>query len=451
LLAFGGACVLACGAKRTAASEVASPAQVDLTVPESPAGAAPAPAPILTPPDVDMSPTRIGQLDRPDRLGRLFRAFAALEDAHAREAVRVVQFGDSHTAADCGTATLRQLLQSRFGDAGRGWVSIGKPWSSYAQDGVRGGMTKEFEAAHIRIKGDRAAGDGFYGLLGASIATQGAGTAWTRIRQPTTRLELDYLQSPRGGSFDVLIDGALAGRVSTRAQDTVAGYAAFDAPDASHEVEFRTVGDGDVRLFGMALDRPQPGVTVDALGINGAQIFTPLRSSEEHFVEQLHHRAPALVILAYGTNEALDPRLGDQEYERGLVELLGRVARAAPSASCLLLGPPDLARRASKEQPYAYFPRIGEIVAIQRKVATAAGCAFYDQLEAMGGPGSIIAWVNEPKDARAKSDFVHLTRFGYAQLATSLGTDILHAYDEWRAELGLPPSGAARTWGVAQR
>ena len=54
-------------------------------------------------------------------------------------------------------------------------------------------------------------------------------------------------------------------------------------------------------------------------------------------------------------------------------------------------------------------------------------------------------------DARAKSDYVHLTRFGYAQLATSLGTDVLHAYDEWRAELGLPPTNAEHTWGIATR
>jgi len=210
----------------------------------------------------------------------------------------------------------------------------------------------------------------------------------------------------------------------------------FDAPDTSHEVEFRAVGDGEVRLYGMALDRAQAGIVVDALGINGAQIFTPLRTGEEHFAEQVRHRAPDLVILAYGTNEALDPRLGDTEYERGLVELLGRIARAAPSASCLLLGPPDLARHASKDQPYAFWPRIAEIVAIQRKVATAAGCAFYDQLEAMGGPGSIIAWVNEPHEARAKSDYVHLTRFGYAQLATSLGGDVLRAATEAAAIVG---------------
>jgi hypothetical protein len=438
-----------CGAKRTA-SEAASAAQVDFAVPPSPIAAVPtAPAP---PTDVDMSPARIGQLDRPDRLAHLFRALSGLDEGHAHDDVRVTQFGDSHTAADVGTATLRHILQSRFGDGGRGFVSIGKPWKSYAQDGIRGGMTNEFDAAKIRIKGDRAAGDGLYGLLGAPISSDAPGArAWTRIAPSVSRFEIDYLRAPRSGSFDVFIDGTLAGRVATRDAGTAAGYTTFDAPDTPHEVEFRTVGDGEVRLYGMALDRAQAGVVVDALGINGAQVFTPLRTGEEHFAEQVHHRAPDLVILAYGTNEALDPRLGDGEYERGLVELLGRVARAAPSASCLLLGPPDLARHASKEQPYAFWPRIAEIVAIQRKVATAAGCAFYDQLEAMGGPGSIIAWVNEPHDARAKSDYVHLTRFGYAQLATSLGTDVLHAYDEWRAELGLPPTNAEHTWGIATR
>ena len=443
--------MLGCGTKRTA-PEAASAAQADFAVPGPGASiASNAPSVPAALPDVDMSPARIGNLDRPDRLGHLFRELSGLDDGHAHDDVRVVQFGDSHTAADVGTATLRHILQARFGDGGRGFVSIGKPWKSYAQDGIRGGMTTDFDGSKIRIKGDRAAGDGLYGLLGAGIRSDaGSARAWTRIAQPTSRIELDYLGAPSGGSFDVFIDGALAGRVSTRAGETAAGYSAFDAPDSPHEVELRTVGDGEVRLFGMALDRAQAGVVVDALGINGAQIFTPLRSNEEHFAEQLHHRSPDLVILAYGTNEALDPKLGDAEYERGLVELLGRVARAAPSASCLLLGPPDLARHASKEKPYAFWPRIGEIVALQRKVATAAGCAFYDQLEAMGGPGTIISWVKE-HEARAKSDYVHLTRFGYAQLATSLGTDMLRGYDEWRAELGLPPTNASRTWGVAAR
>jgi lysophospholipase L1-like esterase len=217
-------------------------------------------------------------------------------------------------------------------------------------------------------------------------------------------------------------------------------------PDAPHEVELRTVGDGSVRVFGMTLDRAQAGVLVDALGINGAQIFTPLHWSEEHFAQQLRRRAPDLVVLAYGTNEALDSNLEMTDYERALVDLLGRIARAVPSASCLLLGPPDLAR-ASKADPddWTTSSRLLDVVAVQKRVASAGGCAFYDQLQAMGGPGSMATWASEA-EPRAARDRVHLRRSGYAQLATSLTTDLLRAYDAWRTEPHTP-----KTWDVAVR
>jgi lysophospholipase L1-like esterase len=218
-------------------------------------------------------------------------------------------------------------------------------------------------------------------------------------------------------------------------------------PEVPHEVELRTVGDGDVRVFGMALDRARAGVLVDALGINGAQVFTALRWSEEHFAKQLRRRSPDLVVLAYGTNEALDPKLDTADYERALVELLGRVSRAVPSASCLLLGPPDLARRSSAEhEGWVTWPPVLDIVAVQKRVASAAGCAFYDQLEAMGGPGSMAQWAAEA-EPRGAHDRVHLTRVGYIQLGTSFAADLLRAYDAWRKS-GQP---AQPTWGVAAR
>jgi lysophospholipase L1-like esterase len=175
---------------------------------------------------------------------------------------------------------------------------------------------------------------------------------------------------------------------------------------------------------------------VDALGINGAQVFTPLHWNEEHFVEQLRRRAPDLVIVAYGTNESLESKLSDAEYERGVVDFLGRLARAMPSASCLLLGPPDRAMYTGGPEGWTSAPRVVEIASIQRRVAAAGGCAFYDQLEAMGGPGSMIAWAAEP-EPRGLKDRIHLTRTGYAQLATSFADDLLRAYEVWRAERGL--------------
>jgi hypothetical protein len=93
---------------------------------------------------------------------------------------------------------------------------------------------------------------------------------------------------------------------------------------------------------------------------------------------------------------------------------------------------------------------VHEIAALQRKVAEAAGCAFYDQIEAMGGPGSIVTWAAEP-EPRGGKDRIHLTRRGYAHLATTFAGDLMRGYDEWRADKGLPPTSAPRTWGVASR
>jgi lysophospholipase L1-like esterase len=389
----------------------------------------------------------VGSLEGVERLTQVFEALRALEDGRADGDVPIVQFGDSHTASDSGAGVFRHLLQARFGDGGRGFVSVGKPWRTYIQDGIRGGMTKEFEIQRSRLDEGQSVGDGCYGLLGVAIDTQRPGArAWTQVTPPFSRVELHYFEQPGGGSFDVFIDGAHAGRIATRSSRPDSGRFAFDVPDAPHEVELRVLGDGDVRVFGMMLDRAQAGVHVDALGINGAQIFTPLHWSEDHFAQQLRQRGPRLVILAYGTNEALDRKLELGDYERALVEMLGRVARAVPAASCLLLGPPDLARPNKEDNAWVPWPRLLEIAEIQRRVAQAAGCAFYDQVGAMGGPGTIVHWASEP-EPRALQDRVHLTRSGYAQLATTFANDLERAYDKWRQSERLAP----KTWDVAGR
>jgi lysophospholipase L1-like esterase len=89
-------------------------------------------------------------------------------------------------------------------------------------------------------------------------------------------------------------------------------------------------------------------------------------------------------------------------------------------------------------------PRLLDIIATQRRVAQAAGCAFFDQLEAMGGPGTISQWADESQP-RAQRDRVHLTREGYAQLASAVAADLIHGYGAWRIETGLAPPAATTT------
>ncbi len=384
-------------------------------------------------------------LERPAGLRRFFEALARLEDGRAHDDVRVELFGDSHTAADYETGPMRRALQGRFGDGGRGFLEVGRPWKWYVQEGVHLDGMSGWVAERGHPARGGFVGDGMYGLVGVSIESSRAGArAWTDLSAHASRIEIAYLERPGGGSVDVLVDGVRQGRIGTRGKLLSDAYRGFDLSDAPHQVELVAVGDGPVRVFGMTLDSPQVGLTLDALGINGARVAGLLHWNESHMTEQLRHRAPDLVVLAYGANEAGDDTPLDV-YARQLVDVLGRVARAVPGASCMLLGPPDRAQRIdpatglpSRAGAWTTMPRLLDVIGVQRKVAEAAGCAFYDQLTAMGGPGTIAGWATEDPP-RAMLDRVHLSRDGYAQLGNRIASDLIHAYAAWRADAGLPP------------
>jgi lysophospholipase L1-like esterase len=350
--------------------------------------------------------------------------------------VTIVQLGDSHTAADFETGTMRRLLQTRFGDGGRGFVSLGLPWGSYRQDGIRGGMTKEWLSERPKSTSAKLAAiqENRYGLLGVALTTAKRGArAWTDVTTPFSKVDVHYLEQPGGGTFELKIDGATRGRISTRGALTKSGFYTADVPEAPHRIELSALGDGEVHVFGATLDRATVGVSLDALGINGARVTEPLKWDETHMTEQLRRRAPSLVILAYGTNEAGDETT-PQAYERQIVDVLGRLSRAVPAAACVLLGPPD--RAVETKDGYLTSVKLLEVISTQRRVAEAAGCAFYNQFEAMGGDGSIAAWALE-EPPRAAKDRVHLSRDGYAQLGSAFTSDLLRAYEAWKFEKGF--------------
>jgi lysophospholipase L1-like esterase len=390
--------------------------------------------------------TKAGALDNVGALKHFFEALAQLDDGLAQQDVRVLQFGDSHTAADLETGTARHALQARFGDGGRGFIALGRPWRTYLQEGLHArGMTRDWSPEHGKLDHGHFVGDGCYGLAGVCLVTaRRDARAWSEIESPASRIEVDYYEQPRGGSFDLIVDGHDLATVKTQAKTADSAFKSVDVPDGPHKIEVRARGDGEVRLFGVSLDRARIGLVLDALGINGARAATTLQWNEAHMVEQIRQKAPQLVVLAYGTNESADDEPLDR-MERHLVDELGRIARAVPAASCMLLGPPDRAivdpsagTSADGGAVWVTSPRIQEIIEVERRVAGAAGCAFYDQLAAMGGPGTIAAWA-EADPPRARRDRTHLMREGYTLLGNAFASDLLTAYASWRAEKGLAP------------
>jgi lysophospholipase L1-like esterase len=403
-------------------------------IPATPTVNPPPPAPIaVTPP---AHPQSVGQIENAAALHRFFEALAKIDDGTAQSDVRIIQLGDSHTAADIGTNASRKTLQSRFGDGGRGFVAIGRPWKTYAQEGVRGHNSRDWLGERGKWNGKNFVGDGMYGLAGYALTTTKKATLSSDIEASSSGIELAYLDAPNGGSFELAVDGAKIGHVTTRDHSVKSGFSSFAVPDGPHHIELTTNGDGTVRIFGASLDRALDGVTYDALGINGERAINLLDWNEAHFSEQLRHRDPQLVVLAYGTNESGDAT-PPAELEATLVEVLGRIARAVPSASCLMIGPQD--RAARSPDGWVTMPKIVEIIETQKRVAKAAGCGYFDQFAAMGGAGSMASWSTE-NPPRGRGDRTHLTRAGYIDLGNAFGNAVITAYDGWRLANGMPPA-----------
>jgi lysophospholipase L1-like esterase len=362
----------------------------------------------------------------------LARFYRALEDLRAGQdtdgKVRVLAYGGSHTDADVYTHYLRTYLQQRFGDGGHGFVHIAKPWRWYRHVDYRVEGLKHWITEHAQRRKGRM--DGLYGLLGCSLAAsskRASGKVIPRGDSVSAEHEIYFLRQPKGGSFKVLADGKVIATVKTKADEAGPGYHRFVLPEGKHEIELKLDGNGEVRLFGMTLERESPGVVVDTLGITGTRASNMLAWNREIWADNVAHRDPDLVMLFYGTNEAMDEDQPIGVYEGDLRAVLGRIQEAAPRASCLIMGPGDFPKRGA-DGVWMNRQRVDELIEVQRRVAAELGCGFWDTKAFMGGELSMPLWV-AAQPAMAKADHIHFTVRGYVRIGMALVDAMMVPFD----------------------
>ncbi len=361
------------------------------------------------------------------------RALSALHEAlrrarDGRGQARLLFFGASHTASDLYTGVVRRLLQRRFGDAGHGFVMPARPWTHYRHADIVLESTNTWHTDRVGKPDDRQ--DGWYGLAGMSVSSASRrdhGRVGTTVENEVGRraglFDLYFLRQPGGGTVEVRLDGRRVRRVRTGGERVEPGYATFRVRDRGHVLEVQPLGDGEVRLFGLVVERPVAGVVVDTLGIPGSRAADMLRWDPDLWREHVRRRAPDLVALAYGTNESGDDEVPIEDYEASLREVLARVREAAPGASCLLIGPSDRPVRLA-DGALAARPRTLQINEVQRRLAFEHGCGFFDLLDFTGGPLSLAAWAAADPPL-AQPDLVHLTKEGYERLGRAIAGALL--------------------------
>ncbi|MDQ6758259.1 MAG: GDSL-type esterase/lipase family protein, partial [Acidobacteriota bacterium] len=334
--------------------------------------------------------------------------FEQLSHPPASSALHVLQYGDSHTASDDWANAMRMGLQSRFGVGGPGFALAGHPYKGYRRYDVWGESSPGWYTDGLAGR----TGDGLYGLGGVSITAR-APNETVSLKANCPELQLFYLQQPGGGQLEFLVDGASVQTISTDGP-LGPGYFKYESAGGAHQYLLRTLSSAPVRLFGWVTEN-HSGVTYETLGINGAQARMLLDWNESILASHLAQREPALIVLAYGTNEAISPRWSADAYRAAFMEVLNRFSRATPTASILVVGPPDCEMRAAgRLVPY---PHLTQVVEIQRQVAYEQGCAFWDWRARMGGPGAVGAWANA---GLSQPDRVHLTMAGYRMLGDLL-------------------------------
>ena len=381
-----------------------------------PAAAASGDSPLLTTKASD--PTSL-------ELRHFYADLAALEQKQRTQPVRVLWLGDSHTAADFLTGSLRNRLQARFGAGGPGFVRVGL--KAYRHSQVHFACDGPWRTEPVPPSRRTSFDDGVFGLGGLRAYSDGApAQASFAVTSGAARGRLNWqlwYSLPAGASFRVTVAGV--SQVVTRATATPelegAGFSSLALESGlTDKFELLTAG-GQPHFYGLIAEGSEPGVVLDTIGIDGARIATALAWSEASFEGAVRTREPSLFALAFGTNEAFDAEK-PEKYRPQYQALLARVRAVAPNADCLIIGPPDANAVAGGSEP-----RVSALDTLQHSIAADLGCGYVSQFEIMGGAGGYSHWTNQ-SPALAQGDRLHLTPKGYDTVAGVIADKLIAAY-----------------------
>lgn len=329
--------------------------------------------------------------------------------------VRIGTYGDSNWTNDRTAGEIRRRLQAAFGDAGHGWVSFGIPWGWYHHQNIQHGTTGAWTTWNPTAQTVR---DGLYGFAGASAeSTQVGATAWVEtakagdpVGTTVSAYEMAYLAQPKGGSFEVLIDGESQGIIESDAPAAEMKFERYKVTDAAHRFTVK-VKKGRVRLFGVSLERDVTGVVVDGIGINALSAITWWRMNEAFMTAGLAHRGYDLILESTGTN-----MWSPQRHPALLTKVIELWRAALPKASMMLWSPPDFMHPDTNRSE----PRMLQCTKEKHDIAQTNKIGYWDQYASMGGWGSAVKF---HKDGWDEPDGVH---FG-PRLSAYLGERFVHA------------------------
>lgn len=400
-------------------------------------------------------------------------------DMPADRPVHIVQLGDSHTAGDGITGALREALQARLGNGGRGMMPAGRPHAGVRLRGVSATMSGLWSARGLFGSG---AADAFppRGITGYTLTSRTPGAALSLVADSAfTAFGLCVAAGPTGPRLSLSL-GADTQELDFTSEPEGPICRRFPVAAATSSARLELLA-GEAIVSGWWLERPQ-GVIVSNLGVPGSQLQFLGRADDATIAAQFRALPPDLVILAFGTNEGFAPFFDAARLESQIREQVARIRRLAGPVPILLLGPPDAASRNTELRsnieggttnpapdcnravrdmpgrlpvegfdiplwndaggtladdpvtlsgpvprpvrrglPLFNPPALAAASAVQRRVAAELGLAFWDWRMRQGGNCAAVRWMQA---GLMGPDFIHYSPAGGAEVARLLLADL---------------------------
>lgn len=309
----------------------------------------------------------------------------------ADSVVRVLHIGDSHIQAEMVTNALRDSLQQRYGNAGRGLiVPLRLAGTNQPVDyQVTSPLPKENWTQTRLLKYPWPAPPG---LTGVSAIPDRATTVTWQATSPGHKIKDAIFITSSGlseGHYPTLQDSVSI--------DVKAGEA----------------------VYGAVLTNGAPGLLYSAIGNNGA-CYTDY-SLIKDFAKDTRMFNPDLIVLSMGTNEGFST-MSDSAISVSVRNLITALRDYNPGAEVLVLLPMECQRNRNHGQRplspyYDINRRVVEAKDVILETARDMGVMTWDFYTIAGGEGASDKWL---ADGLMNKDRIHLYKPGYVLMAKLL-------------------------------
>jgi len=371
--------------------------------------------------------------------------YAALADLEAgkRRHVRILHYGDSMLWHENTARRIRELLQKRFGDGGRGFV--------YLHHGDFG----------VNLEGHQTSGDSFplntipfelfnhkepkwldgLGFSGMSWFSP-TPAALSRQRMTGTKgapwTEVELFLRPRGyqegRNQSVVVSGTVVGSNQTFTTNHV-----FPLADGIRAHRFRIPPTRDIQFaFSDPLTNNGPSAWIDALQLETGRglVYNTVIHKGRHMGwmtaitsnsmrEGYRAWKPDLVIMQFGINESASINwrsfdYSEEYYLKQMRELYSRLREAVPRCDVLVLLPYE--RLKPEDGQFINYAEHDRVRILQQQVAAEFGFAWFDSWNFWGGVGQMRRLI---KARLAHTDYAHLTMEGGDRMAEGIASELL--------------------------